>query len=186
METEVLDIPYLRVEQPNDEHAGLMDVDDLSVHLATQSAEESKDKDGHLDKGIAIHYTEVFSHPSKCLEIQDVESNLQSPIKSAIQILQENIIRLEAQLSKVSVRREFLGRDGIGRLYWALSRHSKHPWLVVEVPQAQNKGMSLAENENVTEGWIRPYQRECMTVSFHYENKLFSNTLLTLRFHLGK
>ena len=95
-------------------------------------------------------------HPSKCLEIQDVESNLQSPIQSTIQILQENIIKLEAQLSKVSVRREFLGIYGIGRLYWALSRHSKHPWLVVQVPQAQNEGMSLAENENVTGSWTRP------------------------------
>lgn len=176
VEIGVLDVPYLRVEQPNDEHVGLMDVDYLSVHLSTQSAEESKAKYAHLDRGIAIHGTETLPHPSKCPEIHDVESNLQSPIQSAIQILQENIISLEAQLSKASVRREFMGRDGIGRLYWALSRHSKHPWLVVEVPQAQNKGISLAENENVTGSWTRPCEGESMNVSFHCENKLLPNT----------
>ena len=64
--------------------------------------------------------------------------------------MQENIISVEAQLSKVIIWREFMGSDGICQLYWALSRHIKHPLLVVEVPQAQNKGMSLVENENVT------------------------------------
>lgn len=178
VETGVLDVPYLRFERPNDEHVGLMDVEDLSVHLASQSAEESKLKHGNLDKGIAFHGTETLSYPSKCPEIQDVESNFQSPIQSKIQNLQENITRLEAQLSKVSVRREFLGRDGIGRLYWALSRHSKHPWLVVEgVPHAQNRGMSLAENENVMGSWTRPCERESMNVSLHCENKLLPNTV---------
>ena len=49
---------------------------------------------------------------------------------------------------------------------------------MVEVPQAQNKGMSLAENENVRGSWTRPFQRECMTVSFHCENKLLPNTFV--------
>ena len=38
--------------------------------------------------------------------------------------------------------------------------------------------MSLAENENVTWIWKRPCQRECMTISFHCENKLFPNTFV--------
>ena len=71
-----------------------------------------------------------------------------------------------------------MGRDGIGRLYWALSRHSKHPWLVVEVTQQHNKGMSLAENENVTGIWTRPCQIECMIVSFHCENVCLSHFIL--------
>ena len=70
--------------------------------------------------------------------------------------VEENIISIEAQLSNVNVRREIMGRYGIGRLYWALSRHSKHPLLVVIVPQKHNKGMSLVENENVTRSWTRP------------------------------
>ena len=49
---------------------------------------------------------------------------------------------------------------------------------MVEVPQAQNKGMSLAENENVTRSSTRPYQRECMTVSFHCESKILPNTFV--------
>ena len=49
---------------------------------------------------------------------------------------------------------------------------------MVEAPQAQNKGMSLEENENVTRIWTRPCQRECMTVSFHCENKLLQNTFV--------
>ena len=49
---------------------------------------------------------------------------------------------------------------------------------MVEVPQEQNKGMSLKENENVTGSWTRPCQRECMIVSFHSENKILPNTFV--------
>ena len=57
---------------------------------------------------------------------------------------------------------------------------------MVTVPQAHNKGMSLAENENVTGSWTRPYQRECMTISFHYENKLFPNTFVNSKISSGE
>lgn len=187
VETGVLDTPYLRLEQPNDEHVALMSVEDLSVHLATQSAEESKAKHGHLDKGIAVNCTETISYPSKRLEIQDAGPNLQSPIQNEIQTMEVAIATVDARLSKVSVRREFLGRDGIGRLYWALSRHCKHPWLVVEgVPQAQNKGMSLAENENFMGSWTRPCERENNIFQFHCEDKLLLNSFGNTKLSSGK
>ena len=57
---------------------------------------------------------------------------------------------------------------------------------MVEVPQAQNKGMSLVENENVMGSWTRPCQRECITVSFNCENKLFPNTFVNSKISSGE
>ena len=57
---------------------------------------------------------------------------------------------------------------------------------MVEVPQAQNKGMSLVENENVMGSWTRPCQRECMIVSFHCENNLLPNTFVNSNISYGE
>ena len=46
--------------------------------------------------------------------------------------------------------------------------------------------MSLVENENVTGSWTRPFQRECMIVSFHCENKLLPNTFVNSRISFGE
>ncbi|XP_077223126.1 methyl-CpG-binding domain-containing protein 9-like [Tasmannia lanceolata] len=53
-------------------------------------------------------------------------------LKNEISLLQDSIASLESQLRKVSLRRDFLGTDSAGRLYWALSRLSKRPCLVVD------------------------------------------------------
>lgn len=53
-------------------------------------------------------------------------------VKNEISTLQDAIVKLELQLSRVCVRREFLGRDTLGRLYWVTTRPGKRPWLVVD------------------------------------------------------
>ncbi|OVA18545.1 Bromodomain [Macleaya cordata] len=53
-------------------------------------------------------------------------------LKNDILRMQDSISGIESQLLKLSMRRDFLGRDTAGRLYWALSRPGKCPWLVVD------------------------------------------------------
>ncbi|KAK1269661.1 Methyl-CpG-binding domain-containing protein 9 [Acorus gramineus] len=52
--------------------------------------------------------------------------------------LQDSIGNIESQLLKMSFRRELLGRDSYGRLYWLLSRPDERPRLVVEAKPKTN------------------------------------------------
>ncbi|XP_010251295.1 PREDICTED: methyl-CpG-binding domain-containing protein 9 [Nelumbo nucifera] len=64
-------------------------------------------------------------------------------LKNEISLLQDSIASVESQFLKVSMRRDFLGRDSAGRLYWVLARPGRRPWLVVDgsavVQQKQRK-----------------------------------------------
>ncbi|KAG0486564.1 hypothetical protein HPP92_008659 [Vanilla planifolia] len=59
----------------------------------------------------------------------EVEMN---ELKKEILQLQGSIASLESQLVMSSLRREFLGRDSLGRLYWVIGRPGKRSWLVVD------------------------------------------------------
>ncbi|XP_052173184.1 methyl-CpG-binding domain-containing protein 9-like [Diospyros lotus] len=45
-----------------------------------------------------------------------------SSLKHEISVLQESIAHLESEFQKVSLRKEYLGRDSAGRAYWGFSR----------------------------------------------------------------
>ncbi|XP_038983854.1 methyl-CpG-binding domain-containing protein 9-like isoform X1 [Phoenix dactylifera] len=53
-------------------------------------------------------------------------------LKNEISHLQDSISSLESQVMLTSVRREFLGRDSSGRLYWVIGRPGKRPWFVAD------------------------------------------------------
>ncbi|XVF16441.1 hypothetical protein REPUB_Repub10bG0031000 [Reevesia pubescens] len=53
-------------------------------------------------------------------------------IKSDIQHLQDLITSLESQLLKLSVRKEFLGSDSSGRLYWISAMPGGYPQVIVD------------------------------------------------------
>uniref|UniRef100_F6HPN6 PHD-type domain-containing protein n=1 Tax=Vitis vinifera TaxID=29760 RepID=F6HPN6_VITVI len=53
-------------------------------------------------------------------------------LKNEISVLQDSIASLESQLLKVSMRKEFLGKDSAGRLYWVFSRAGTSPWVVID------------------------------------------------------
>ncbi|KAJ6851269.1 methyl-CpG-binding domain-containing protein 9-like [Iris pallida] len=92
------------------------------------------------------------AHQSKVLEgsqftvnagISESEaSNLElNSLKNEILQLQDSFASLESQLMMTSLRRDFVGRDSIGRSYWVLGKPGKRPWLVVggSVPMKRRK-----------------------------------------------
>ncbi|XP_014510912.1 methyl-CpG-binding domain-containing protein 9 [Vigna radiata var. radiata] len=69
-------------------------------------------------------------------------------IKRDISLLQESITNVVSQLLRLSVRREFLGIDSIGRLYWASTLPGGHSRIVVDASAAllHGKGMSFSRD----------------------------------------
>ncbi|XP_027096888.2 methyl-CpG-binding domain-containing protein 9 isoform X1 [Coffea arabica] len=61
---------------------------------------------------------------------QECDAQL-SNLKSEITRLQDSIDTLESELLRTSVRKEFLGRDADGRLYWGFGRPSACPQILV-------------------------------------------------------
>ncbi|XVF60333.1 hypothetical protein PTKIN_Ptkin08bG0036600 [Pterospermum kingtungense] len=75
-------------------------------------------------------------------------------IKSDIEHLQDLITSLESQLSKLSVRKEFLGSDSSGRLYWISAMPGGYPQVIVDgslvSPKRRNfLGYEDRENNNL-------------------------------------
>ncbi|GAV78749.1 Bromodomain domain-containing protein/PHD domain-containing protein/MBD domain-containing protein/FYRC domain-containing protein [Cephalotus follicularis] len=65
--------------------------------------------------------------------LNESQNNLEASfVSDEISVLRESIASLESQLLKVSLRKDLLGRDSAGRLYWFFSRPSTSPWVVVD------------------------------------------------------
>lgn len=77
-------------------------------------------------------------------ESQTDHSELNS--KNDISLLQESIISTELELLKVSLRREFLGSDSWGRLYWASATPSGHSRIIVDGCIELKNGRKMTEH----------------------------------------
>lgn len=67
-------------------------------------------------------------------------------IKNRISVLQDSIASLDLQLQKVSLRKDFLGRDSAGRLYWAFFRPDSSSWVVVDGTVAMQQEKIVGEH----------------------------------------
>ncbi|KAK6267385.1 hypothetical protein QUC31_018222 [Theobroma cacao] len=77
-------------------------------------------------------------------------------IKNDIQRLQDLITSLESQLLKLSVRKEFLGSDSAGRLYWISAMPGGYPQVIVDgslVLQKKRKFLGYEERVQNTFIW---------------------------------
>ncbi|KAK4842027.1 hypothetical protein QYF36_014509 [Acer negundo] len=80
----------------------------------------------------------------------DTNESQTREIGSELKNLQDSIACLESQLLAVSLRKEPLGRDSAGQLYWAYSRPGTSPWLVVD-------GTMLLQQGNITKEHRDPF-----------------------------
>ncbi|WCJ38411.1 methyl-CPG-binding domain 9 [Euphorbia peplus] len=63
----------------------------------------------------------------------DLESdNEESVIENKMSELQDSIACVELQLQKVALKKECLGKDSSGRLYWVFLRPGSSPWVIVD------------------------------------------------------
>eukprot|EP00257_Ricinus_communis_P015651 XP_015573615.1 methyl-CpG-binding domain-containing protein 9 [Ricinus communis] len=74
----------------------------------------------------------VLNLPSVTMNESQAYHTDVSAIKDDILRLQNLISSMESQLSKQSLRREFLGSDSRGHLYWASATPNGHPQIVVD------------------------------------------------------
>ncbi|KAL8224582.1 hypothetical protein R6Q57_020057 [Mikania cordata] len=65
-----------------------------------------------------------------------------SEVKNRISSLQEKIMTLESKIAKPVIRREYLGRDLVGRLYWALSSPER---VLVSGPHISRKACEMLD-----------------------------------------
>ncbi|PNY05047.1 methyl-CpG binding domain-containing protein 9-like [Trifolium pratense] len=72
-------------------------------------------------------------------------------VKRNISLLQDSINSVGSQLLKLSVRRDFLGIDSIGRLYWALATPRGRSRIVVDASAVLQHGRGLSVSKDSAE-----------------------------------
>lgn len=86
---------------------------------------------GNMSAGDNLFLSCQYNFPSN--ETESQHANMEaSSIKKEISRLQDSISSVESQLLKVSLRRDFLGRDSSGRLYWVFGCPGKRPQLIAD------------------------------------------------------
>ncbi|KAK9119666.1 hypothetical protein Scep_017759 [Stephania cephalantha] len=94
-------------------------VSSLSETGQTRLVEHSLVSLNHSDNTLSGHISNVQ------LDVTEPQSHESNSLKTGISLLQDSIASIESQILKVSMRREFLGTDSTGRLYWVLGRPGK-------------------------------------------------------------
>lgn len=100
----------------------------LYKELKTQNKKEKESEDTCQEENLSVSKSDSQSQSQIPSEEND-ENRLAGPTKtgqgqesgSGVSSLQEKIATLESKIARPVVRRDFLGRDLVGRLYWILS-----------------------------------------------------------------
>ncbi|XP_027358287.1 methyl-CpG-binding domain-containing protein 9 [Abrus precatorius] len=104
--------------------------------------------------------TPVMHQQGQCVpvDVPQITVNESEPIhlelnaiKRDISLLQDSITNVVSQLLKLSVRREFLGIDSIGRLYWASVMARGRSRIVVDASAAWMHGRGMAFSRDSVE-----------------------------------
>ncbi|KAF6169384.1 hypothetical protein GIB67_016554 [Kingdonia uniflora] len=110
-------------------------------HLSTSHQKVIEDSNGELNLGCNLNGKYGISPDFNGSDTNDPQSYVveANSLKNEMLLLQDSIASIESQLLKVSMRRDLLGRDSSGRMYWVLGRRGKSPCLVVDLSTTQQK-----------------------------------------------
>lgn len=118
--------------------------DDLDNGKKAKREDKTQSGDGDVQENVVTKDNpgETITDASKPDSVETEENGRAetTPLQSA-RDLDEKITLLGARLFNLSLRREHMGTDHLGREYWALSGTDQRPWLVVA-------DMSAAKNSN--------------------------------------
>jgi methyl-CpG-binding domain-containing protein 9 len=124
----------------------------LGDTVITASNEESPDKNAGTSQDNREASTTRVVDP-------DADNNEMNILLGRISQLQDSIKTVESQLTMASLRRECLGRDSVGRLYWVITRPGKRPSLVADgsmlIPKYRDISMvsSYPQSTFYFKGW---------------------------------
>ncbi|XP_050382693.1 methyl-CpG-binding domain-containing protein 9 isoform X2 [Argentina anserina] len=115
---------------------GCLDLQQEDVERVVSSFQPS-DQEGLC---MPPHMSAINDSHSDNLELNSVRNDLS--------LLLESIAAVESDLSKVSVRREFLGIDSLGGLYWASAMPGEHSRIIVDRSVSMQQGVKMAEHRD--------------------------------------
>ncbi|XP_062218444.1 methyl-CpG-binding domain-containing protein 9-like isoform X2 [Phragmites australis] len=84
------------------------------------------------DKNASRSFQDNLEASTTTVVDHDADNNEMKILLDRISQLQDSISTVESQLTMASLRRDCLGRDLVGRLYWVIARPGKRPWLVAD------------------------------------------------------
>lgn len=99
--------------------------DNLQENKGREITLPPSDRQGHSTPTIVGSHAAVGANDSQAYHLE------LNSVKNDIALLQDSITSVESQLLRLSVRKEFLGSDSVGRLYWASATLGGHPRLIV-------------------------------------------------------
>nr|VDD53569.1 unnamed protein product [Brassica oleracea] len=85
------------------------------------------------------------AHDASSLASQELQACRQdlNATSNEIQNLQQSIRSIESQILRQSIRRDFLGSDGSGRLYWGCYFAEEHPRILVDGSMSLQKAVQV-------------------------------------------
>ncbi|PSS28633.1 Methyl-CpG-binding domain-containing protein [Actinidia chinensis var. chinensis] len=101
----------------------------------------------------------TFQSDASVLPANDLEM---SSLKHELSLLQDSIASVEAELQKVSLRKEILGRDSTGRAYWSFDR--------ADISSLMMVNGSVGEEQNKFSEHGGPYTSNLRTSQYGMEN----------------
>ncbi|KAI3988721.1 hypothetical protein MKX01_001493 [Papaver californicum] len=138
-------------------------VGDLRKELATESTMSEKHEVVTETTDYVQPMFEVLNEPRAYnLEVDS--------LKNEISRMENSIGGLESQLLKLSMRREFLGRDNAGRLYWVLNMPGKCPWLVVDGSAPVDSTPADAQSSNAKEQVLPGVEGSSLACGYEYHD----------------
>ncbi|CAH8340511.1 unnamed protein product [Eruca vesicaria subsp. sativa] len=128
---------------------------ELPVELTDHMSCEREDTTETLDKSIGRnHETHSIkpntvelktAHDASSLASQELQACQQdlNATGNEIQNLQQSIRSIESQILRQSIRRDFLGSDASGRLYWGCYFAEEHPRILVDGSMSLQKSIQV-------------------------------------------